>query len=238
MSNNTCLYVLKKGKNKGTCCGTKCNNNTYCKKHLVDELNTEPNDNDNNDNDDNKVDINKEVKAINNVNEKKPKVSKEPKVPKEPKESKKSKEPKLSKEPKNNEKKNVILDTSMKVNVYNKCKLQAKRNKHNNYVLENNMVVHPVNKLIIGKQHGEKVIELSIEDIDYCKEHSLRYEPPSVMYFNDSENEKKEVELYKYIIKSKNNENNNKENEEYEDNIEDDDEDNIEEDNEDNEDND
>ena len=86
--------------------------------------------------------------------------------------------------------------------VYERQKIQAKRNEHGNYVLENNLIVHPVNKNIIGRQDGNKLIEISIEDIEYCKENGFRYEQPSVMYFLDQEIEKKEIELQKQLLKS------------------------------------
>ena len=95
--------------------------------------------------------------------------------------------------------------------MFNKQKIQAKRNSYNNYVLSNDLVVHPVNKNIVGRQQGDKIIELSIEDIEYCKEHGFRYLQPSVMYFADSEVEKKEVELHKIMIKSQNKNNENSE---------------------------
>ena len=188
MSLNICSYTLKKGKNKGQVCGLKCLNNTQlCKKHSIDE---------------DTINENKEEnKNIIKSKEPKEKKVKEPKEPKEPKE-KKVKEPKEKKvkEPKEPN------QTGIKVNIFERKKIQAKRNEHNNYVLENNLVVHPVNKNIIGRQQDEKIIELSIEDIEFCKENGFRYIEPSVMYFMDSENEKKEVELQKLMMKtSKNN---------------------------------
>jgi hypothetical protein len=40
MSSTNCTYILKKGKNKGQVCGTKCvNNNLLCKKHSIDDIN-------------------------------------------------------------------------------------------------------------------------------------------------------------------------------------------------------
>ena len=188
MSSNTCNYILKKGKNKGQSCGIKCIVNTLlCKKHSVDDEN-----------------IN-EPKKSKEPNE--PKKSKEPKEPKKSKESKdkKSKEPKKSKEKELKEKK----EASEKINIIEKQKIQAKRNSQGNYVLFNNLVVHPINKNIIGRQDGDKIVEISIEDIEYCKEHGFRYLQPSVMYFIDSDIEKKEVELHKLMIKSQNKNNNN-----------------------------
>ena len=115
----------------------------------------------------------------------------------------KVKEPKEKKEPKE------IKQVSEKLNVFNQQKIQAKRNSYDNYVLSNDLVVHPVNKNIIGRQQGDKIIELSIEDIEYCKEHGFRYLQPSVMYFADSEIEKKEIELHKIMMKSQNKNNEN-----------------------------
>ena len=69
------------------------------------------------------------------------------------------------------------------------------------------------------------MIELSIEDIEYCKEHGFRYLQPSVMYFADSEVEKKEVELHKIMIKSQNKNNENDEDDLDEENEEDEDDD-------------
>ena len=56
--------------------------------------------------------------------------------------------------------------------------------------------------MIIGRQDKDKVVELSIEDIEYCKENGFRYLQPSVMYFMDNEVEKKEVDLLKHMLKS------------------------------------
>ena len=196
MSSNTCTYVLKKGKNKGDLCGLKSFNNTQlCKKHSVDII------------DDIEQKSNEEQNILPLEKQpKEPKKQKEPKEPKQPKQPKEKKEKKV----KSKEEKKEPKEVSEKLNVFNKQKIQAKRNSYNNYVLLNNLVVHPVNKNIIGRQQEDKVIELSIEDIEYCKEHGFRYLQPSVMYFADSEVEKKEVELHKLMIKSqnKNNENN------------------------------
>ena len=205
-----CTYILKKGKNKGQTCGIKCVVNTLlCKKHSVD--------NDDNSSDNNNQNV--ETLHSNNENENE---NKNIIKSKEPKESIKSKEPKEKKEkkvkePKEKKVKEIkeknekeIKEVSEKLNVFDKQKLQAKRNEHSNYVLSNNLVVHPVNKNIIGRQDGDKVIELSIEDIEYCKEHGLRYLQPSVLFFADSDVEKKEVELLKTMIKSQNDKDNNK----------------------------
>ena len=204
MSSTICTYILKKGKNKGEACGLKSFNNTQlCKKHSIDI-----------------IDVNEVISQISNQEssnlkpkenkEKQPKEKKE-KQPKENKEKelkeKKEKQPKEKKEKELKENKEV----SEKLNVFNKQKIQAKRNSYNNYVLSNDLVVHPVNKNIVGRQQGDKIIELSIEDIEYCKEHGFRYLQPSVMYFADSEVEKKEVELHKIMIKSQNKNNENSE---------------------------
>jgi len=207
MSSTICTYILKKGKNKGEACGLKSFNNTQlCKKHSIDI-----------------IDENEVISQISNqeLSDSKPKQPKEKKE-KEPKEKKekepkekKEKEPKENKEkqPKENKEKQPkeIKEVSEKLNVFNKQKIQAKRNSYNNYVLSNDLVVHPVNKNIVGRQQGDKIIELSIEDIEYCKEHGFRYLQPSVMYFADSEVEKKEVELHKIMIKSQNKNNENSE---------------------------
>lgn len=189
MSANTCTYILKKGKNKGQACGIKCSNKEFCKKHSVDDDNNTDleikNDTQNTEN--NSLNKEKELKK-SKEKEIKEKKQKEPKEPNEKKE-------KVKKEIKEKE-------TSIKVNVYERQKIQAKRNEHGNYVLENNLIVHPVNKNIIGRQDGNKVIEISIEDIEYCKENGFRYEQPSVMYFLDQEIEKKEIELQKQLLKS------------------------------------
>lgn len=186
MSSNTCTYILKKGKNKGQPCGIKCSNKEFCKKHSVDDDNNTDleikNDTQNTEN--NSLNKEKELKK-SKEKEIKEKKQKEPNEKKE-KELKKSKE----------------KETSIKVNVYERQKIQAKRNEHGNYVLENNLIVHPVNKNIIGRQDGNKLIEISIEDIEYCKENGFRYEQPSVMYFLDQEIEKKEIELQKQLLKS------------------------------------
>ena len=198
MSSNTCTYILKKGKNKGQPCGIKCSNKEFCKKHSVDDDNNTDleikNDTQNTEN--NSLNKEKELKK-SKEKEIKEKKQKEPNEKKE-KELKKSKEPKEKKELKKSKEK----ETSIKVNVYERQKIQAKRNEHGNYVLENNLIVHPVNKNIIGRQDGNKLIEISIEDIEYCKENGFRYEQPSVMYFLDQEIEKKEIELQKQLLKS------------------------------------
>jgi hypothetical protein len=200
MSSNTCTYILKKGKNKGQPCGIKCSNKEFCKKHSVDDDNNTDleikNDTQNTEN--NSLNKEKELKK-SKEKEIKEKKQKEPNEKKE-KELKKSKEPNEKKE--KELKKSKEKETSIKVNVYERQKIQAKRNEHGNYVLENNLIVHPVNKNIIGRQDGNKLIEISIEDIEYCKENGFRYEQPSVMYFLDQEIEKKEIELQKQLLKS------------------------------------
>jgi hypothetical protein len=210
-----CTYILKKGKNKGQPCGIKCVVNTLlCKKHSVDnDDNSSDNNNQNvetsQSNDENKNENKNEniIKSKESIKSKETKEKKEKKV-KEPKEKKEKKE----KEPKEKKEKEIkeIKEVSEKLNVYEKQKLQAKRNEYSNYVLSNNLVVHPVNKNIIGRQDVNKVIELSIEDIEYCKEHGLRYLQPSVLFFSDSDVEKKEVELLKTMIKSQNDKDQNK----------------------------
>lgn len=187
MSNNTCIGILKSGKNKGEKCGSKClSNSEYCKRHTVSEIEEKTSDSI----------IKKTVKSKEKteISEKQLKIKK----------TIKSKE------------KEEKQETSLKVNVYNPQKIQAKRNDKGNYVLSNDLIVHPVNKNIIGRQDGEKIIELSIEDIEYCKEHGFRYVQPSVLYFADSDNEKKEVDLLKHMLKTKNNDKNDDELDEYE----------------------
>ena len=68
------------------------------------------------------------------------------------------------------------------------------------------MVVHPINKKIIGRQKEDQIVNISIEDIEYCKENGFLYEQPSVLYFLNPEFEKRENELTKNLIKNKNNE--------------------------------
>ena len=176
MSVNTCIGILKSGKNKGEKCGSKClTNSQYCKRHSTDK----------------------------NENEiKQEKLEKIEKV-----ENKQENETKKSKK-KINSKEKEQTETSLKVNVYEHKKIQAKRNDKGNYVLSNDLVVHPVNKNIIGRQDGDKIVELSIEDIEFCKENGFRYVQPSVLYFADSELEKKEVDLLKNMLKTKNNDKN------------------------------
>ena len=198
MSSNNCTYILKKGKNKGQLCGIKCvNNNLLCRKHSIDDINN---------NQDTLQNDNKEPnKSMESIEKK----EKESKVKKE-KESKEKKENK-SKEKKEKESK-VKKDNKEvceKINIFEKQKFQAKRNEYNNYVLSNNLVVHPINKNIIGRQQENKIIELSIEDIEYCKEYGFRYLQPSIMYFSDSDVEKKEIELHKLMTESHKKEQNN-----------------------------
>ena len=188
----TCSYILKKGKNKGQACGIKCLiNKQLCKKHLVgDDSNT-----------------------LTSSSEQQPDIYQEKtqEIMEEPKESKpkqpKQKESK-TKQPKQKEskKENELKETSIKVQIYDKIKPIAKRNLYGNYVLENNLVVHPINKKIIGRQKEEQIVNISIEDIDYCKENGFLYEQPSVLYFLNPEFEKRENELTKNLIKNKNNE--------------------------------
>ena len=207
---NICNYVLKKGKNRGQSCGIKCSNELQlCKKHSIDKdlKNRSDESNESNESNESKEsnesneskesnESNANINKINKLNNKLITQSKKKdKVPKEKKELK-EKKPNEKKEP-------LITETSLKVNVFKKQKIQAKRNQYSNYVLENNLVIHPVNKNIIGKQNGDKLIELSIEDIEYCKEHGFRYLQPTVMYFSDSDCEKKEDEMLK-ILKGQN----------------------------------
>lgn len=193
---NSCVYVMKKGKNKGEQCGSKCLEHTqYCKKHSKDtneeqshmthefSQNIEPS--------------NITESTIVKQNDEKPK--KEPVARKTSKSKEKTKSPEK--------------ETSIKVEVYERKKISTTRNIHGNFVLENNLIVHPVNRKIIGRQEGDKIIEISIEDIEYCKEHGFCYEQPSVMYFRNSDIEKEEMKLQKQLLKSKNLEQDSKTNE-------------------------
>ena len=212
---NSCVYVLKKGKNKGDQCGSKCLEHTqYCKKHSKDtneeqspprhetplrqesSQNIEPS--------------NTTESTIVKQKDEKPKKEPVGKTTSKSKE-KKQKDEKPKKEPvgrntsKSKEKtKSPEKETSIKVEVYERKKISTTRNIHGNFVLENNLIVHPVNKKIIGRQEGDKIIEISIEDIEYCKEHGFCYEQPSVMYFRNSDIEKEEMKLQKQLLKSKN----------------------------------
>lgn len=221
---STCNYILKKGKNKGEKCGIKCSSDSLlCKKHSVNETTDDAkSDINNNSSDDSVNDINKVTdntkkdKQATNADItaffKKPAVAKETKKKElkseemkekkeETKNAKNTKTTKTSKE-KGTKGKKEIKETGIQVQVYERQRIQAKRNKYGNYVLDNNLVVHPVSKIIIGRQDLDKVIDISIEDIEYCKEHGFRYEPPSIMYFADSEYEKKEVTMQTEMFKS------------------------------------
>jgi len=204
MSHNSCTYVLKRGKNKGQQCNSKCLENTqYCKKHSSKD--TDESSDISIQSFDSKADhsleekptqnlLETETSVRNTVQKSKPKSKeKKEKEPKEKKEKPKSKEKSKSKDEK---------ETSIKVEVYERKKINATRNKHGNFVLENNLIVHPVNRKIIGRQEDDKTVEISIEDIEYCKEHGYCYEQPSVMYFRNPDIEKEEMKLQK-LLKSK-----------------------------------
>ena len=114
----------------------------------------------------------------------------------------KSKE-KPEKEPKEKKTKPVIKETpSINYKIYETFKLSAKRNQYGNYVLENNLVVEPgPDRIILGRQFEDKIIDISIEDIDFCKLHGLLYKEPINMYFRNNENEKIEMKLQKELLK-------------------------------------
>jgi hypothetical protein len=112
----------------------------------------------------------------------------------------KSKEKKETKEKKT---KPVIKETpSINHKIYETFKLSAKRNQYGNYVLENDLVVEPgPDRIILGRQFEDKIIDISIEDIDFCKLHGLLYKEPINMYFRNNENEKTEMKLQKELLK-------------------------------------
>jgi hypothetical protein len=221
---NSCDYVLKRGKNKGQQCESKCLENTqYCKKHSSKDIDSKV------------VDI--ETNVANTMVQPNSEEVAQPKL--KPKKEPKSKEKdtttcinkeKPKKEPKSKEKSKskTEQETSIKVEVYERKKISTTRNIHGNFVLENNLIVHPVNRKIIGRQEEDKIIEISIEDIEYCKEHGLCYEQPSVMYFRNPDIEKEEIKLQKQLLKlnleknSKINENNKSLNELSDEELEDD----------------
>ena len=173
---STCPFALKTGKNKGEKCGSKVyQNNEFCKRHLPKS----------------------EVPETENTKqEKTPVKSKEKKEPK-------VKEPKEPKEPKEKKTKPVIKEApSINHKIYETFKLSAKRNQYGNYVLENDLVVEPgPDRIILGRQFEDKIIDISIEDIEFCKLHGLMYKEPINMYFRNNENEKTEMKLQKELLK-------------------------------------
>ena len=191
MSSSTCTYVLKKGKNKGQLCGIKTKTgNVFCKKHSVDEK------------DEDKT-IENQLETSNEIIENKIIENKiiENKIIK--KTSKKTIENQLETSKKTSKKQE--LEPSSLVKIYDIIKLSAKRNIYGNYELDNGLIVHPINKDIIGRQSEDKIIDISIEDIDFCKMNGLRYNEPSVMYFMNIENEINETELQKQLLKERQN---------------------------------
>lgn len=174
---STCPFALKTGKNKGEKCGSKVyQNNEFCKRHLPKSETT--------------------LETDDTKQEKTPVKSKEKKEPKEPK----VKEPKEQKEKKT---KPVIKEApSINHKIYETFKLSAKRNQYGNYVLENDLVVEPgPDRIILGRQFEDKIIDISIEDIEFCKLHGLLYKEPINMYFRNNENEKTEMKLQKELLK-------------------------------------
>jgi hypothetical protein len=173
---STCPFLLKTGKNKGEKCGSKVyQNSEFCKRHLPKS---------------------ETLETDNTKQEKTPVKSKEKKV----KEEKPEKEKKETKEKKT---KSVIKETpSINHKIYETFKLSAKRNQYGNYVLENDLVVEPgPDRIILGRQFEDKIIDISIEDIDFCKLHGLLYKEPINMYFRNNENEKTEMKLQKELLK-------------------------------------
>jgi hypothetical protein len=173
---STCPFALKTGKNKGEKCGSKVyQNSEFCKRHLPKSETPETND---------------------TKQEKTPIKSKEKKV----KEEKPEKEKKETKEKKT---KPVIKETpSINHKIYETFKLSAKRNQYGNYILENDLIVEPgPDRIILGRQFEDKIIDISIEDIDFCKLHGLLYKEPINMYFRNNENEKAEMILQKELLK-------------------------------------
>ena len=86
------------------------------------------------------------------------------------------------------------------------------------------MVVEPgPDRIILGRQFEDKIIDISIEDIEFCKFHGLMYKEPINMYFRNNENEKIEMKLQKELLKDiKKKEEQDVPDEELEDNVSDD----------------
>lgn len=181
---STCPFLLKTGKNKGEKCGSKVyQNNDFCKRHLPKTVENETSTENTHTNETNETKEIKEEKPIK-LKEKKVKDSKEKEKPK------KKEKPVIKDEPSINHK------------IYETFKLSAKRNQYGNYVLENDLVVEPgPDRIIIGRQFEDKIIDISIEDIDFCKIHGLMYKEPINMYFRNNENEKIEMKLQKELLK-------------------------------------
>jgi len=180
---STCSFPLKTGKNKGEKCGAKVfQNGEFCKRHSPKNETTTGTTNEpaTTENEENSNESPKLVKS-------KEKVTKEKKEKKEPC---KSKKPVIKEEP------------SINYKIYETFKLSAKRNQYGNYVLENDLVVEPgPDRIIIGRQFEDKIIDISIEDIEFCKIHSLMYKEPVNMYFRNNETEKVEMKLQKELLK-------------------------------------
>jgi hypothetical protein len=81
------------------------------------------------------------------------------------------------------------------------CELEqpfvATKNKYGHYQLENGLVIDRNSREVIGRQdEKEKDVNcISIEDIEYCQIHGLRFRTPSKYYYRFSENEKKDADL-------------------------------------------
>lgn len=175
---STCPFPLKTGKNKGEKCGSKVyQNGEFCKRHSPKSETTENVEN-------------KENESPKQVKEKKPVKSKENKE-------------KVTTDKQVKEKKKEIKDEpSVAHKIYETFKLSAKRNQYGNYVLENDLVVEPgPDRIILGRQFEDKIIDISIEDIEFCKIHGLMYKEPINMYFRNNENEKMEMKLQKELLK-------------------------------------
>ena len=192
---STCPFLLKTGKNKGEKCGSKVyQNNDFCKRHLpksetlqeiVENETLTENTHTNESNETKKIKDEKPIKS----KEKKEKKGKESKDTEKEKPKKKEK-PVIKDEPSINHK------------IYETFKLSAKRNQYGNYVLENDLVVEPgPDRIILGRQFEDKIIDISIEDIEFCKIHGLMYKEPINMYFRNTENEKIETKLQKELLK-------------------------------------
>jgi hypothetical protein len=187
---STCPFILKTGKNKGEKCGSKVyQNGEFCKRHLPKSENIQENTEENKDttnktNKTNETTVNKEVKEKKNNK------------------SKEKKEKITTEKSREKPKKEIKDEPSITHRIYETFKLSAKRNQYGNYVLENDLVVEPgPDRIILGRQFEDKIIDISIEDIEFCKMHGLMYKEPINMYFRNNENEKVEMKLQKELLK-------------------------------------
>lgn len=139
------------------------------------------------------IKVKKEPKEIKVKKEKKEKTEQ-----KETKETKETKEPKVKKE--KTEPKPTCKPVQICETVESFC---ASKNKQGNYELENGLVVDKTTKQIIGRQGDNGIINISIEDIEYCQIHGLRFQTPTRFYYRFSENEKKDEQMVKEMEKSK-----------------------------------